>query len=330
MALEGDFRTVRSFDNTRLSYATWGDGPTLMLVSGFACSNAYWTFLVPYLVNAGFRVVFYDHRGHGRSGLPGNPNEVSVPSLARDLWVVADASGTDKPVLLGHSMGVQVVLEAYRLAPHRVAGLIACAGPFEHPFDGPTIVSPRKYVLGLLGAIEPSPWMARAAWSLMARDPRLPGIVGRITRMVGRLAPADIMDQYFTQASRIDPVFLMRLAHGIQHHSARDLLPDVDARTLILSGEHDVMTPSRVQREMAALMPDATLEVFDESGHTFPVDEVARFNERITTFMHEIHDNLVASDTTPRQKRSPAPRTQVLRSDRASKAHKVSVPNPTT
>ncbi len=319
MALQGDFQRLESFDGTAITYASWGDGPALILLNGIACSDAYWTFLVPHITANGFRVVFFDYRGHGRSDMPANPNEISTPSFARDVWAVADAAGVRDAVLLGHSYGTQVMFETYRLDPDRCRGLVSVAGAFEHPLSGLSTVSLMRYLLAATEAVDPMPWATRAFWRLIGRETRALTLFGKATRMAGRDAPDEIMEEYFTKASRIDPLFLFAAAREMQQHSARDLLPEIQIPTLVLSGGNDVMTPPRVQREMVDMLPDGRLEMWEDSGHTFPVDEIDRFNERVLAFLDEIYTD----DLEARRRERRAQATAVVRSDDAQKAQRV-------
>jgi len=310
MALKATFDTVRSFDRSRIAYAKFGfsdapaDAPTVVLANGIACADSYWTYLVPDLVAGGVRVVYFDYRGHGRSGQPANPNEITVVSHARDLWAAADAAGVEDAVILGHSMGVSVALEAYRLAPRRVRSLLLAAGPFEHPLS-------RAYPAGLarlgLAALElvgePVPWATRAVWRLGTDQPGVAEAVGRITRMIGERAPKPIMAEYFAHMKRLDPLLLLRMFRAMQLHTARDLLPDVSVPALVLAGSGDTMTPLETSREMALLLPDARLKVFDGARHTLPVDDPEEFSAAVIGWIGETwrqaDDPLSGAGTAP-------------------------------
>lgn len=289
------FETVRSFDGTRLAHAVWGGdapagdpAPTVILANGIACTDTYWTYLVPFLVEHGHRVVFFDYRGHGRSGPPKNPNEIALPSHARDLWRVADATGSGPVVLIGHSMGAQTILEAYRQQPGRVAGLVPVAGPYEHPLNTFYGSPAMHYLFPFMQfGMEPVPWLTRALWRAAGASTTWPYVVGRASRMIGPRADRGLMDEYFRHLARLDPILFVRMAREMQAHSARDLLADVDVPVLVVAGRHDVMTPPRVAREMVAVVPDATLEFFEDSGHTLPIDEPHRLNDVVLAFLHE-------------------------------------------
>jgi len=290
MAIGARFNDVRSFDGTSLAWTSSGDGDlAVVLANGIACSDTYWTFLYPYLVERGHKVVFWDYRAHGRSGLPVNPNEITLSSHARDLLAVADAAGVERAVLVGHSMGVQTILEAYRISPSLVAGLIPVAGPYEHPgktlYGGPFW----QYLFPFAElSVMPVPWLTRAAWRSLTEQGDLMYWWGRVGRLIGGQASRQLMAEYFAHLSKLDPLISFRMAKAMGDHSAKDLLPEIDAPTLVLTGAKDVMTPPRLAEEMAEIIPNARLEILPEASHTLPIDEPDRFNRLVEEFVTEV------------------------------------------
>ncbi len=290
MAIEARFHDVRSFDGTRLAWTSSGDGDVaVVLANGIGCTDTYWTFLFPYLVEHGHRVVFWDYRGHGRSDLPENPNEITVGSHARDLLAVADAAAVDRAVLVGHSMGVQTILETYRISPSLVAGLVPVAGPYEHPartFYG------QPFAQVLLPFMELSvmsvPWLTRAAWGSLTEQADLLYWSGRAGGLIGEKASRQLMSEYFRHASKLDPLISFRMARAMADHSARDLLPKIQVPTLVLAGAKDVMTPPRLAEEMAELIPGARLEIIPEGAHTLPIDDPDRINLLVEEFVTNV------------------------------------------
>src|SRR5438552_1741841 len=77
------------------------------------------------------RVLHWHYRAHGRSGLPVDPAKIDLASHAQDLVATMDAAGIETAIVIGHSMGTQVALEAYRLAPSRVHGLVLMCGSYK-------------------------------------------------------------------------------------------------------------------------------------------------------------------------------------------------------
>ncbi|HJS78426.1 MAG TPA: alpha/beta hydrolase [Burkholderiales bacterium] len=99
--------------------------PPLVFVHGFLCSRADWHHQIHYFSET-HEVVACDLRGHGET--PGQPHECSIEHFGGD--VVALANNLELPpfILIGHSMGCRVVLEANRIAPERVAGIVLIDG----------------------------------------------------------------------------------------------------------------------------------------------------------------------------------------------------------
>ena len=96
-----------------------------MFVHGFLCSHEDWKFQVGEL-QANHEVVACDLRGHGKT--PGRPQECSIEHYGGDLAALINSLGLPNPVLVGHSMGCRVVLEANRIAPGRIAGIVLVDG----------------------------------------------------------------------------------------------------------------------------------------------------------------------------------------------------------
>lgn len=290
MGIDAEFRDVESFDGTRLAWAAEGSSDVaVVLANGIVCTDTYWTYLFPHLAQHGHRVVCWDYRAHGRSGPPANPNEVTLSSHARDLWAVADAAGVRRAVLVGHSMGVQTILEAYRLEPARVAGLVSLAGPYEHP-DRTFYGSPLgHYVLPFVElSATPVPPLTRLTWRTLVGRAEVMYWAGRVGRLIGPHASRELMAEYFEHVAGLDPLLVLRMARAMGDHSARDLLQRIDVPTLVVAGAKDVMTPPRLAEEMADAVPGARLEVVPEGSHTLPIDDPDLVDRLVEEFVVEV------------------------------------------
>ena len=114
---------VLSADEVPIHYEVHGTGePTLVFVHGWACDRSYWDAQVQYFSEQ-FRVVSIDLAGHGESGL--NREEWTMAAFGEDVAAVVDGLGLENAVLVGHSMGAAVIVEATRRVPDRVIGLVA-------------------------------------------------------------------------------------------------------------------------------------------------------------------------------------------------------------
>jgi len=114
--------TATAPDGVRIHYETTGTGrPAMVLVHCWTCDRGFWKDVVERFAR-GRQVVTLDLAGHGRSGR--TRKRYTMQSFGQDVKAVADALKLDRMVLVGHSMGGQVILEAARLLEDRVVGLV--------------------------------------------------------------------------------------------------------------------------------------------------------------------------------------------------------------
>lgn len=118
----GPSGTVASADGVPIRYDSHGTGsPTLLFVHCWACDRHLWDGVAPRFSKS-YRVVTLDLAGHGESGR--NRKEWTIESFGEDVKAVVQGLGIRKVILIGHSMGAPVALEAARRLPGRVVGLV--------------------------------------------------------------------------------------------------------------------------------------------------------------------------------------------------------------
>ncbi len=114
--------TATSPDRIPIRYHAAGKGdPALVFVHCGGCERGFWDGQVAHF-SATHRVVALDLAGHGQSG--GGRKDWTMPAFGQDVVSVVEALGLKRVVLIGHSIGGPVVLEAARRMPGRVAGLV--------------------------------------------------------------------------------------------------------------------------------------------------------------------------------------------------------------
>jgi pimeloyl-ACP methyl ester carboxylesterase len=94
-------------------------------VHGFACSHEDWRAQLEHFQKS-HEVVACDLRGHGET--PGQPHECTIGHYGGDVAALVNNLELSGCILVGHSMGCRVVLEANRLAVERVAGIVLVDG----------------------------------------------------------------------------------------------------------------------------------------------------------------------------------------------------------
>ncbi|NDH41187.1 MAG: alpha/beta hydrolase [Gammaproteobacteria bacterium] len=113
---------VTAKDGVQIHYESRGSGaPALVFIHGWNCDRSYWSAQLPVFATT-HQVVAIDLAGHGDSGI--NREDWSMANFGADVAAVADALKLKDIILVGHSMGGPVALEAARLLEGRVTMII--------------------------------------------------------------------------------------------------------------------------------------------------------------------------------------------------------------
>ncbi|MBI4871689.1 MAG: alpha/beta hydrolase [Candidatus Riflebacteria bacterium] len=272
-------------------YSEFGKGePAIVCCNGFAVSTFFWRYLVEHFSETR-RVITWDYRGHGESGSPSrvDPHDFSIPAFAEDLRRVLDACRVKRAVLVGHSMGCQVILEFWHRYRLRVAGLVPVCGAYGHPFDTflqiPRLVGlPLFYYLHFLGTRAPL-LLAGLKWTL--KRPSLLYGVGRLGTILPATARYSDMRQYFEHVAAMDVRTFWTLAGEMQKHSAAGYLDEIDVPTLVVAGESDLFSPLHLSLEMRDRIDGAELLVLPKASHAGLVEQPELVNLRLEKFLAE-------------------------------------------
>lgn len=111
-----------SLDGVPIHYEVHGQGtPALVFVHGWSCDRSYWRKQLEHFASR-FTVVTIDLAGHGESGL--NRESWTMAAFGADVAAVVEHLGLTSVILIGHSMGGPVVVEAAKRMPRQAIGLI--------------------------------------------------------------------------------------------------------------------------------------------------------------------------------------------------------------
>jgi sigma-B regulation protein RsbQ len=115
--------SLTTADGVKIVYDVRGQGKTtLLFVHCWSCDRTFWKNQADAFADR-YQVVTMDLAGHGESGH--NRKNWTIAGLGDDVRLVADQLKLKRIILVGHSMGGPVVLEAARLLRPRVLGIIA-------------------------------------------------------------------------------------------------------------------------------------------------------------------------------------------------------------
>jgi pimeloyl-ACP methyl ester carboxylesterase len=119
---EGAPRIAIAPDGVHVQYRMYGSGePALVFIHGWSCDSNYWRSQVPEFKKK-YTVVTVDLAGHG--GTDSNRSDWSIANFGQDVATAVAAVPNQKLILVGHSMGGPVAIEAARLLEDRVVGIV--------------------------------------------------------------------------------------------------------------------------------------------------------------------------------------------------------------
>jgi pimeloyl-ACP methyl ester carboxylesterase len=120
--MEGAPRIAIAPDGVHVQYHVYGQGePTLVFIHGWSCDSNYWREQVP-VFKQRYSVVTVDLAGHG--GTDGNRTEWSIRNFGQDVVTALSTVPSEQLILVGHSMGGPVAVEAARKLGKRVIGIV--------------------------------------------------------------------------------------------------------------------------------------------------------------------------------------------------------------
>ncbi|ORA32908.1 alpha/beta fold hydrolase [Mycobacterium aquaticum] len=270
-------RTVTTKDGVRLAISEYpsehADAPTIVLLHGLLLSRESWGLQVGELrrrYGGRVRVISYDHRGHGRSaGAPMRTYEIS--QLAADLAEVLTALHITGPLTLaGHSMGGMTALAYFGRAasqrPVEPAGLVlvgTTAGSIAERGIGRLLATPAPGAL--FGLVHRMPQRAtdKAVQALIRPLGEVLSTFSGDGTTAAAVAAAVGAAALRTASLTTAAGFLPSLKRYDMYHA----LESIAAKTFVVSGGNDVLTPPSHSRDLAAAIPGAVHLHHPSAGH---------------------------------------------------------------
>ncbi|TCC32381.1 alpha/beta fold hydrolase [Kribbella sindirgiensis] len=227
----------------RLNYVETGpaDAPVVLLGSSLGANQGMWAPQIDVLAQR-FRVIAFDHRGHGGSDVP--PGPYTIDDLGGDVVELLDTLEVEQASYVGISLGGAVGLWIAQNAPERLHRLVAICPPSNL-------------------AANPQPWIDRAA------QVRSEGTQAITDATLGRWFLPEFKDT--------DPVRQMLLDCPAEGYAAccealstTNLLPklaDITAPVLLITTDSDTSVPPETVVPLASQIPGAHLEIIENAAH---------------------------------------------------------------
>ncbi len=261
---------VRTRDGADLFVRDWGAGPPIVLLGGWGLTSSVWGPVMLRLAEAGHRVIAYDRRGHGRSTEAGR---LDYDTLADDLAQVLEALRVRDATVVAHSGGGgEAVRCITRHGAGRIARLLLLAPTLPFPMrtaDNPEGVDPAMFEAQRRAFLDDLPkWLAENGRPFVNPDTSQEVIAWVSTMMLSCSLKALLDFQRVISETDFRPEL------------ARLVLP-----TAVIQGDRDVSTPLDLcGRRAAAIVPGATLTVYEGAAHGLMLTHAERLAEDIAAF----------------------------------------------
>lgn len=251
---EGSPRLALTPDSVHIDYRVWGKGePAVVLIHGWACDSAYWNAQIDALKSR-YTVAAVNLAGHG--GSEANRQDWSIGNYGEDVATVVRQLRNQQVILVGHSMGGDVALEAARRIGDRVIGIIAVDSlksvglppmrPQEierqlAPFRKSFIEATRNYVTGELFEKGADPALVQKVAYDMSLEPPAVGVPSL----------ESLLSMDFTR-----------------------LLPDIHVPVLAINSDLGPTDVARIRKSL----PGFKADVLEHTGHFLMMEAPQRFN----------------------------------------------------
>ena len=258
-----------------IHYEIHGDGPRppLLLIMGMGGTCQGWlSVTVPDLVKAGRPSIIFDNRGAGQSEDRGG--SFSTAEMAEDARALLDHLELPRAHVLGGFLGGMIAQELALAHPQRVSSLIL-VGTYARAD------AKRRAVIDL--------------WKRMV-ELKVPAEVRVKQRLIWTLGDAtmeqeDLIDAmwrfYLRDDAPMDDRVFARQAEACIAHDALDRIDRIDAPTLVVCGEGDILTPPHLSRQLVARIKDARLVLLPNAGHLVAAELAPRFNRLVIRYLRE-------------------------------------------
>ncbi|MCO1580821.1 3-oxoadipate enol-lactonase [Crossiella sp. SN42] len=236
------------------------DGPPVVLSGSLGSDRRMWRPQVAALAAAGYRVITYDHRGHGESLTPPGPYDLAA--LGADVAALLDELDLPDAHFAGLSLGGMVGMWLGAFRPKRVRGLVLCCTS--------AVLNPRS------------------GWADRARLVRAEGTGAVAETVVGRWLTPDYARRHPELVAELRAMVAATPAEGyaaccgaIERMDLLPVLPRITAPTLVISGADDPATPPEQGRLIADRIPGARFEVVEHAAHLGSLEQPAEFTRFI-------------------------------------------------
>ncbi len=220
--------------------------PVLVLGNSLGTTTELWAEVVPLLADR-FRIVRYDHRGHGGSPVPSGPYEIA--DLGADVVALLDRLEIEHAAYCGVSIGGMVALWLGANAPGRLTTVIPCCTAAH--LGNASAWSERAATVLAAGSTEPIADAVVSRWVTPPFAAANPAVVAGLRAML-LSSPAAGYAACCGALERLD---------------LRSELERIAVPTLLVAAAGDESIPPEHSERLAAAIPGAQITTLDPAAH---------------------------------------------------------------
>lgn len=243
------------------------DARPIVLIHGFPFSHEMWNPQIEAFAKQ-FRVIAYDLRGHGKSGV--GDGQYVLEFFVDDLVGLLDRLKVGRAVLCGLSMGGYIALRTVERNPERVSGLILA--DTQAKADSNEAKLKRAAALRSVKANGVNAYadsFVKSVFAPQSLDSKSE-TVENIRRIIESNSSLGICGALLALVSRTDTT---------------EMLAGINVPTLILVGEHDALTPPTASQEIHNKIPNSEIHLIPDAAHLSNLENPYEFNKHALSFL---------------------------------------------
>ena len=246
------------------------EGRVLLVANSLMANSSMWDWNVPAFADR-YRVLRYDKRGHGGSGVTAGP--YSIAQLADDAVGLLDTLGIEKAHFMGLSIGGMIGQQLGARYPERLYSLSLCNTASEMP--------------------------PRSLWEERFEIARTQGIAGLVDGTIKRWFTAPFIERASQDIEKVRQMILgtdvngyMACGSAVRDMAQSTMLLKIKTPTLVLSGRYDPACTVEQGIVLHRLIEGSKMVVLEDAAHLSNIEQTAVFNRTVRDFIDSVDNTL--------------------------------------
>jgi pimeloyl-ACP methyl ester carboxylesterase len=246
--------------------------PSIVFLHGAQNDHSVWALQSRYFAWHGWNVLAPDLPGHGRSG---GGALGTVEAMANWLLALLDSVGAGKALLVGHSMGSLIALEAAHRAPSRVSGLALLGTTWPMKVSDALLAASKDELQSAIDMV--NIWSHTGPLPKPSRPAPGSSVTGMSRRLMQRLAEQNPAQLFHTDFSACNAYANGGVAAA-----------GVACPTLFVLGARDIMTPPRSAQALTSAVKHGKIVTVD-AGHAMMAEQPDAVLDALIAFAQGIN-----------------------------------------